>query len=62
MTWHDARHAAAAIICDASNRDDGAGCLRGRADRVRAGTDGMTWDDPAAMARALSIGAEVLGL
>jgi hypothetical protein len=62
MSWHDARHAATAIIFDATNRDDGAGFLRGRADRVRAGTDGMTWDDPAAMARALSVAATVLGL
>ena len=39
MSWHDAKHAAAAIIVDATNRDDAAGFLRQRAERVRAGTD-----------------------
>jgi hypothetical protein len=62
MSWHDAKHAATAIVFDASSRDDGAAFLRQRANRVRAGTDGVTWDDPAKMARALSIGAAVLGL
>lgn len=60
MSWHDAKHAAAAIMFDATNRDDGAAFLRQRADRVRAGTDGITWDDPAKMARALTIGADIL--
>jgi hypothetical protein len=62
MSWHDAKHAATAIIFDATSRDDGAAFLRQRANRVRAGTDGITWDDPAKMARALTIGATVLGL
>jgi hypothetical protein len=62
MSWHDAKHAAAAIVFDATSRDDGAAFLRQRASRVRAGTDGMTWDDPALMARALTTAATVLGL
>jgi hypothetical protein len=49
-------------VDDATSRDDGAGFLRQRANRVRAGTDGITWDDPAKMARALSTAAIVLGL
>lgn len=62
MSWHDARHAAAAIVVDALHRDDAGGFLRGRAQRVRAGTDGITWDDPAKMARALTTAATVLAL
>jgi hypothetical protein len=62
MSWHDAKHAATAIIFDATSRDDGAAFLRQRANRVRAGTDGITWDDPAKMARALTTAATVLGL
>ena len=60
MSWHDAKHAATAIVVDALGRDDAAGCLRARAQRV--GHDGMAWDDPAKMARALSIGAMMLSL
>jgi hypothetical protein len=59
MSWHDAKHAAAAIMVDALERDDAPERLRARAQRV--GHDGMTWDNPAKMARALSIGATVLG-
>jgi hypothetical protein len=62
MSWHDARHAATAIVFDATSRGDGAAFLRQRADRVRVGTDGVTWDDPAKMARALTTAATVLGL
>jgi hypothetical protein len=62
MTWRDARHAAAAIMVDALERDDAPERLRARAERVLDGTDGMGWNDPAKMARALSIGATVLGL
>ena len=62
MTWHDAKHAAVAIVFDAVNRDDASAFLHGRAQRVRDGSDGMTFDDPAAMARAFTIGAKVLGL
>jgi len=62
MSWHDAKHAATAIVFDATSRDDGVAFLRQRANRVRAGTDGITWDDPARMARALTIAATVLGL
>ena len=57
MSWHDARHAATAIIVDAINRDDAPEFLRWRADRVRDGSD-----NPAAMVRALTIGAQVLAL
>jgi hypothetical protein len=62
MSWHDAKHAAAAIMFDATNRDDAAGFLCRRADRVRAGTDGITWDDRDAMSRALTTAALVLGI
>jgi hypothetical protein len=62
MSWHDAKHAATAIVVDALHRDNAGESLRGRAQRVLAGTDGITWDDPAKMARALTIGATVLGL
>jgi len=62
LSWHDARHAATAIVVDAINRDDAAEFLLGRADRARDGSDGMPWDARAAMARALTIGATVLGL
>jgi hypothetical protein len=57
MSWHDAKHAASVIVFDAINRDDSVGFLRAQADRVRAGTDGITWDDPAAMVRALTAAA-----
>jgi hypothetical protein len=60
MSWHDAKHAATAIVVDALERDDAAGFLRARAERV--GDDGMAWDDPAKMARGLSIAAKVLSL
>jgi hypothetical protein len=62
MTWHDAKHAAVAIIVDAVNQDDAPAFLQKRARRALDGSDGMTWNDPAAMARALTIGAKVLGL
>jgi hypothetical protein len=62
MSWHDAKHAAAVIVVDALHRDDAGEFLRGRAQRVLAGTDGITWDDPAKMARALTTAATVLGL
>ena len=61
LSWHDARHAATAIVVDAITRDDAAEFLRGRADRARDGSDNMEWDDREAMARALTIGAAVLG-
>jgi hypothetical protein len=60
MSWHDSKHAAAAIMFDAINRDDGAAFLRQRANRVRARADGITWDDPDAMVRAFTIAAAVL--
>ncbi len=60
MSWHDAKHAAVAIIVDAVNSDDAVPSLCQRAERAVTGTDGMTWDDPAAMARALTTGAKVL--
>jgi hypothetical protein len=62
MSWHDAKHAATAIIVDAISRDDAAWFLLQRADRALDGSDGMTWDDPAAMSRAMTIGAKILGL
>ncbi len=62
MSWHDARHAATAIMYDAINCDDAARSLLRRADRVRDGSDRMPWDDRVAMVRALTIGAQVLGL
>jgi len=62
LSWHDAKHAAVAILFDAVNRDDAPSFLEERAQNVLSGRDGMTWDDPAAMARALTIGATVLGL
>jgi hypothetical protein len=62
MSWHDAKHAATAIVVDALHRDSAGESLRGRAQRVLAGTDGITWDSPAKMARALSTAATVLGL
>ena len=61
MTWHDAKHAAVAIISDALCRTEAAAFLLLRAERARTGRDGMTWDDAEAMARAMTIGAEVLG-
>lgn len=47
---------------DAINQDDAAAVLLRRAARVVDGTDNMTWDNRDAMARALRIGAKVLGL
>lgn len=60
MSWHDARHAATAIIYDAINCDDAAAFLRGRTQRVLDGSDNMEWDDPVGMARALTIAAGLL--
>lgn len=62
MSWNDAKHAAVAIVVDALHRDDAHTFLLGRARRARDGSDGMRWDDPAAMERALTIGAKVIGL
>jgi hypothetical protein len=62
MSWHDAKHAAAAIMFDATRLDSAVESLRQRADRVRAGTDGITWDDRDAMSRALTTAALVLGI
>jgi hypothetical protein len=61
MSWYDARHAATAIMLDALERDDAPKFLRARAERAENRSDGMSWDDPAKMARALSIAAMVLG-
>lgn len=60
LSWHDARHAAAAIVVDFLTRDDAVAFLHMRADRARDGSDGMTWDDAAAVSRAMTIGAKVL--
>jgi hypothetical protein len=62
MSWHDAKHAATAIIIDALEYDDVVERLQARAQRVTNGHDGIFWDDPAAMARALTIAATVLAL
>jgi hypothetical protein len=61
MSWHDAKHAATAIVIDALRRDDAPGFLRARAERALDGTDNMSWDDRAKMAHTLSIAAMVLG-
>jgi hypothetical protein len=60
MTWRDARHTAAAILFDATTRDDGAAFLRYRAQLARTSTDTRRWDDPATMSRALAIAAQLL--
>jgi hypothetical protein len=62
MSWHDAKHAATAIAYDAINRDDAPQFLHQRADRVRAGTDGITWDCPDAMIQAFNTAAAVLDM
>lgn len=60
MSWRDARHVAAAICFDVCNRDDAAPFLLARAEQALDGTDNMGWDDPAKMARALTIAADLL--
>jgi len=60
MSWHDAKHAVTAIMVDALTRDDAAQFLLKRAERALDRSDDMAWDDPAAMARALTIAATVL--
>lgn len=62
LSWHDARHAASVIMVDAINQADAPAVLLRRAERVLDGTDNMPWDDRVGMARALRIGAKVLGL
>ncbi|MBV8786441.1 MAG: hypothetical protein JOZ00_07105 [Mycobacterium sp.] len=62
MSWHDAKHAAMAIMFDAINRDDAAEFLRWRADRVRVDADGKAWDDSGAMIRAFTAAAATLDL
>ena len=62
LSWRDARHVAAAVSFDVCTRDDPAEFLRHRAQLTRDGQDGQTWDDRDAMARAFTIGAQVLGL
>jgi hypothetical protein len=61
LSWHDAKHAAAAMVADLIERDDPAAFLRFRATLAASGADNMTWDDRDAMVRALNVGAEVLG-
>jgi hypothetical protein len=60
MSWHDARHAASLIAFLGANCDDADAELRRRAAVTEAGCDGMTWDDRAAMVRALTTAARVL--
>lgn len=61
LTWHDAKHAATAMVADLIQRDDPGAFLRFRATLAATGDDNMTWDDRDAMVRALNTGAEVLG-
>ncbi len=60
LSWNDARHVAAAVSFDVCTRDDAAGFIRERADKIRDGSDNMVWDDRDAMVRALSIAADLL--
>jgi hypothetical protein len=62
LSWHDAKHAAAAIVVDLISREDAPGFLLQRADRALDGSDGMRWDDPALMSRALTVAAQVVAL
>jgi hypothetical protein len=62
LSWHDAKHAAVAIIADAINRDDAVQFLLQRAQWASDGSDRMVWDDREAMARAFAVGAKVIGL
>jgi len=62
LSWHDAKHAAVAIIADAMSQDDPVAFLRYRAVLAAAGEDRMAWDDRDAMVRAFEVGAKVLSL
>ncbi|EHB53779.1 hypothetical protein MycrhDRAFT_4242 [Mycolicibacterium rhodesiae JS60] len=62
LSWHDAKHAAAVMVVDLIEVDNPAAFIQARADRALDGSDNMTWDDPVAMSRALTIGARALGL
>lgn len=62
LSWHDAKHAATAIMADFLGRNDDADFLRARAQRAENGSDHMAWDDPAKTARAFSIAAMLLAL
>lgn len=60
MSWHDAKHAATAIVFDATNRDNLGEFLRYRASLTATGGDSSHWDDRDAMVRAFAIAAAVL--
>lgn len=62
LPWHDAKYIAAAVGFDVCARgDDAADSLRSRATRALCGTDGMTWADKTAAARAFNVSARMLG-
>ncbi len=60
LSWHDARHIAAAVSLDACHHDDAAEVIRNRGCHVLADSDGITWQDPNGAVRALNIAATVL--
>jgi hypothetical protein len=72
MSWNDAKNAAMVIAgctmgaSSTRGRDNSARDLRARAGRVHDGSDpdfqrlGITWDDPGAVERALTTGANAL--
>ena len=60
LSWHDAKHAAVAIVADSINCDDPARTLRRRARGALWRIDGMQWDDRHGTARALDIAADML--
>jgi hypothetical protein len=62
MSWHDARHAAAAIVFDVTNRRDAGEFLRHRAEAIVTGAVTGTWDDRDAMIRAFTSAAAVFEL
>lgn len=62
LCWADAKHVAAAVSFDITQRDDAADFLLNRARNALAGTDNMPWDDRDGVVRALTIAAAVFGL
>jgi hypothetical protein len=63
LSWHDARHVAAAVAFDTCWHDDAAARhLRGRADRIADGADTMFFDDREGVARALTTAADLIGM
>jgi hypothetical protein len=62
LSWWDAKHVAVAVVVDVMCREDAPGVLLQRADGALDGSDGMRWDDPAAMSSALTVAAQVVAL